>query len=48
MTSEFREREWVHEIWTLLIRGQKIKFGQGGKRGSKKTPKIRTSFIDAP
>ena len=25
-----------------------MKFGQGGGRGSKKTPKIRTSFMDAP
>ena len=33
MMSEFRER--VHEIQTLLIRGQQLKFGQRGGRGSK-------------
>ena len=48
MMSEFRGREGVHEIRTLLIRGQLIKLGQGGGRGSKMTPKIRTSFMDAP
>ena len=40
--------EGVHEIRTLRIRGQYIKFGQGGGKGSKKTPKIRISFVDAP
>ena len=48
MMSEFRVRKGVHEIRAILIRGQLKKFGQGGGRGSKKTPKIRTSFMDAP
>ena len=33
MMSEFTGREGVHEIGTLEIKGQKIKFGQGGGRG---------------
>ena len=46
--SEFKGREWVLEILTLLIRGQQIIIGHGGGMGSKKTPKIWTSFMDDP
>ena len=45
MMSEFRWREGVHEVRTLVVKGQKVEFGQGG-RGSKNTTKICISFMD--
>ena len=49
MMFKFRRREGVHEIWTVVIKGQWIKFGQVGSwEGVKNTHKILTSFMDIP
>ena len=44
MMSEFRGREGVHEIWTLLIKDQSLKFAQGEGGGQITPPTDHTDF----
>ena len=48
MMSEFRGREEIHEIRTLVIEGSVNKIRTRGREGVKENPKIRTSFMDVP